>query len=92
MTYKYLVHHQQNATPVGVWNSDKQSHYAPAEGKAESYGNEVLGGADFTNWEDLLDLWSDRSPNGRARWTVFESDSTSLPKVLSEVISDYSEV
>jgi hypothetical protein len=86
---KYLVHHLTNGTPVGVWNSDKKNFYAPDQGRHEEYGKAVLQGADFSKWEDILDTWDGRQPNGRARWTAYETEETKLEAVYAELANEY---
>jgi hypothetical protein len=85
---KFLVHHTLNGAPVGVWSSDGTNYYPPGKQIARAYGEKVLKDVDFSKWDEVLELWSGRTPNTKARWSDFESDAESLEEVFLDVQQD----
>jgi len=85
---KYLVHYLPNGLPVGVWNDAHTNFYAEGQEKAKAYGEKVLGNANFSDFDKLLDIWDGKTPNGIARWGSIEDDTESLPQVLQHLEED----
>lgn len=85
---KYLVHYFMNGIPVGIWDSKGKNFYI--DKKAKKYGKSVLSEANFKNWDDLLDVWDGKTPNGIARWGTYETDAESLEAAFT-FLADESE-